>query len=138
MTERFHSRKITDTDARGPVPRSQSRSDLLSPNDERRRWPRRLANLKVIHSHPKTQRAAVDFSRDVSRGGLFFWTKRQRAVGDRMAVEISATQAQTLQGVVRATCRVTRVTAEGVALTFETLEPKSEERLIAFLARLSS
>ncbi len=101
---------------------------------ERRRFPRRLANLKVVHSHPKTQRTAVDFSRDVSRCGLFFWTKRQRAVGDRFSVEISATNAQPLHGVVRAMGRVTRVTSEGVALVFESLDAKSEERLAAFLA----
>ena len=107
----------------------------MTDNEERRRWPRRLANLKVVHSHPKTQSTAVDFSKDVSRGGLFFWSKRQRAVGDRFPLELSATQSQTLQGVVRGTGRVTRVTSEGIAVTFESLDPKSEERLLAFLSR---
>jgi hypothetical protein len=101
---------------------------------ERRQWPRRRVNLKVIHTHPKTQKSVMDFSRDLSLGGLFFWTKRQRSVGDLFRVELSATQPLSPRGAVKASCAVTRVTAEGIAARFTALDPGSEELLQAFLA----
>ncbi|MGQ0504237.1 MAG: PilZ domain-containing protein [Myxococcaceae bacterium] len=103
--------------------------------EERRQFPRRVLNLKVLHTHPKTQKAVIDFSKDVSQGGFFLWTKRQRAVGDILKVELSATPPFQHKGVIRGSCKVLRVTADGIAASFVGLDDASEEVLATLLAR---
>ena len=100
---------------------------------ERRHAPRRTVNFKVQHRDPKTKRAALDFAKDLSITGLFLRTNRQRPIGATIDVEFPIDEPDQRRRV-KVTCEVTRVTPEGVAARFATLDPDSALLLNLLLA----
>jgi hypothetical protein len=92
---------------------------------ERRRSQRHLVDLKVHHKDPRTQKRVFDFAKDVSETGLFIWTKRRRVVGDSFEIEFEAGDGKR-HGLVKAVCKVARVTADGFAVQFVQMDADSE------------
>lgn len=110
------------------------RNSSMSNAQERRQAQRRVVNLKVNHRDPRTKKLVFDFAKDLSEGGLFIFTKRQRVVGDSIEVEFEAGDGRR-HGVVRAVCRVARATPDGVAAEFINMDEDSAQLLNYFLSR---
>ncbi|MBI3181567.1 MAG: PilZ domain-containing protein [Myxococcales bacterium] len=93
--------------------------------NERRRHSRVPANLLVQHLAGAGE-YQVDYSTDLSRGGLFIRTGRTAKVGDGLTVQFAPAKDGRL---VQAFCRVARVTGEGIAAEFLRLDEGSAEVL---------
>src|SRR5438270_483985 len=96
---------------------------MARPN-ERRRAARRTVNFKVQHKDPKTKRTVFDFAKDLSSGGIFLRTQRQRPIGATLDMEFPIDE-PTESRRVKVTCEITRVTPEGIAVRFAQLDPDS-------------
>lgn len=97
---------------------------------ERRQHPRAPVSLLVRHEAAPGEPHVVDYASDLSKGGLFIRTARKPAKDDTLHVEFSPARDAKL---VRAFCRVARVTPLGIGAEFLQLDPESRQNLQAVL-----
>jgi hypothetical protein len=93
---------------------------------EKRRHPRMPVILKVKRAATVHQPEQVDYATDLSEGGLFIRTDNRPRVGTYMKLEFTP-----LPGSLSVTteCRVVRVSSEGVAIEFTSLDSDSRQLL---------